>query len=292
MAESCLGFVVLGAGLAVQTALAPHTWRRALLTAVGCGIAATMTPLGLAFWTEIPRSLARIRLYPLDEWKRPGLTEGLMLPFWIIAGLLCGALFRKRHTLRAATAADATLYACAVVLLPMALTAVRNVGPFLMVAVPALTTLLSRRPVARAHERPMTNAVIMLVAALAVTWTLAFAYRNQIPRLRWTPIPAKALAALETCPDNLYNRYDEGGALIWFAPERRVFLDGRQDPYPPELVLEHIRMETATGDYHTVFAEHGIHCAYLPAVSPVARHLRAAGWTRLYDDSTWLVLQD
>ena len=123
-----LGFIVLGAGLAVQTAWAPHTWRRTLLTAVGCVAAATMTPLGLAFWTEIPRSLARIRLYPLDEWKRPGLTEALMLPFWIIASVLCAMLVRQRHKLRAATAGDATLYACALVLLPMAVSAVRNVG--------------------------------------------------------------------------------------------------------------------------------------------------------------------
>lgn len=287
-----LGLVVLGAGLAVQTAWAPGTWRRAVLTAVGCGLAATITPLGLAFWTEIPRSLARIRLYPLDEWKRPGLTEGLMLPFWIIAGLLCGALVRNRHKLRAATAGEVTLYACALVLLPMALSAVRNVGPFLMIAVPALTILLSRRAVARTDERPLLNSGIMLVAAVAVTWTLASAYRNQIPRLRWTPIPAGALAALETCPDNLYNRYDEGGALIWFVPGRKVFLDGRQDPFPPALVLEHIRMENGAGDYQAVFARNRIHCAYLPASSPVAKRLRAAGWKALYRDGSWVVFRE
>jgi hypothetical protein len=220
------------------------------------------------------------------------LTEGLMLPFWIIALALCGALVRSRHRLRQATAADATLFACALILLPMAVSAVRNVGPFLMIAVPALTTLISRPAVARAHERPVLNGAIMLLAVLGVTWTLAAAYRNQVPRLRWTPIPAGALAALERCPDNLYNRYDEGGALIWFAPERKVFLDGRQDPYPPDLVLEHIRMETGAGDYEAVFARHGIHCAYLPASSPVAKRLGPAGWKTLYGDHSWVVLRD
>ena len=70
----------------------------------------------------------------------------------------------------------------------------------------------------------------------------------QIDHLRWTPLPAGSLRALARCPGNLYNRYDEGGYLIWFAPEKPVFLDGRQDPYEPRLVLEQIRIET-TGDY-------------------------------------------
>ncbi len=43
-----------------------------------------------------------------------------------------------------------------------------------------------------------------------------------IPHLRWTPLPAQSLFALQRCPDNLYNRYDEGGYLIWFAPDHRV----------------------------------------------------------------------
>ena len=38
-------------------------------------------------------------------------------------------------------------------------------------------------------------------------------------------------------------------------------MDGRQDPFPPALVLEHIRMETVTGDFREAFSRHNIHCA-------------------------------
>ena len=71
-----------------------------------------------------------------------------------------------------------------------------------------------------------------------------------------------------------------------------MFLDGRQDPYPPELVLEHIRMETGAGDYQQVFTRHGIHCAYLPVSSPVAKRLGTAGWKALYRDRSWVVFRD
>ena len=111
---------------------------------------------------------------------------------------------------------------------------------------------------------------MMTLASLAVVATVAWAYLNQIPKLRWTPVPAGALAALRQCPDNLYYRYNKGGYLLWFAPDRKVFMDQRQDPFPPALVLEHIEVEHGRKDYRDVFARHNIHCAYLPTVSPTA----------------------
>ena len=62
----------------------------------------TATPLGLSFWIEIPKSLARIHLYPLDEWKRPELYDARMLPFWIAAVVLAAAcVIHRRRILRA-----------------------------------------------------------------------------------------------------------------------------------------------------------------------------------------------
>jgi hypothetical protein len=290
-----LGFVLLGAGLGAQVLLSPNTWRQAVLVFLACIAAATATPLGLSFWTEIPKSLARIRLYPFDEWRRPTLTAPRLLPFWFMAVAFCYGLFRVRHRLRRVPVDDATLYACAVAVLPMAIASIRNVGPFLMIAAPALTSLLPirRHPQAAVQqERSLLNAAVMTVAILAAAGMLAWAYTNRIPGLRWTPIPPGALAALEECPGNLYNRYDQGGYLLWFAPDRKVFVDGRQDPFPPELILEHIRMENETGDFRPVFSRYDIRCAYLPTHSPTVPQLLSAGWTTLYRDAAWIVLRD
>jgi hypothetical protein len=288
-----LGFVILAAGLGVRILVAPRSWWRAALIALGCVLGATATPLGRSFWTEIPKSLSRIHLYPLDEWRRPSVTDLHELTFWIIAIALCWALLRNRHRVSRAADGDLTLYACALVALPMAMLAIRNVGPFLMIAVPAITSLVQvGRGEAARRDRPLLNGAIMWSAALAVTITLVWAYRNEIPHLQWAPVPSAALVALRQCPDNLYNRYDEGGYLLWFAPDRKVFLDGRQDPYPPELVQDHIRMESVGGDYKAVFSRYGIHCAYLPTVSPTVAQLSTSGWKTLYRDSTWVVLRD
>lgn len=289
-----LGFVLLGAGLTVQTLLAPGTWRQAVLVLLACIVAVTATPLGLSFWSEIPKSLARIQLYPLDEWIPPRLLDIRVLPFWIIVGAFSYGLVRNRHRLRRLAPDEATVYACALALLPMALSAIRSVGPFLMLAAPALTSLIRiRRESDRVQvERPLLNAAVMTTAALTIVVAVAWAYTNRIARLRWAPVPQGALAALRQCPDNLYNRYDEGGYLLWFAPDRRVFMDGRQDPFPPALVLEHIEMETGSRDFREVFSRHNIHCAYLPTESPTAAQLVTAGWTTLYRDASWVVLRN
>ena len=60
----------------------------------------------------------------------------------------------------------------------MALSAVRNVGPFLMIAAPALTSLIRirRQSDGVQVERPLLNVTVMATAALAVAVTLAWAY--------------------------------------------------------------------------------------------------------------------
>jgi len=107
----------------------------------------------------------------------------------------------------------------------------------------------------------------------------------------WRPLPQGALAAMDRCNGNLYNRFDEGGYLIWFAPDRKVFIDSRYFPYPDDLLQEHMRIER-TGDAAGAFRRYDIRCAYLPAESLVARRLVDDGWNSLYRDSEWTVLAE
>ena len=290
-----LGLVLLVGGLAARTVVDRAEWRRSLATIGACIIAMTITPLGWHFWTEIPRSLGRISQYTLDEWARPGLTEVPLIPFWIFACVYVIGIARQVPHLRRVSPSDAALNAVALLLLPASLTAVRNVGPFLMVAVPAMTRLWSRpsdRSVeSSANERPGFNLALLGAAVVSIALVISAAYDEPWERLKWKPVPESAIAALNDCPGNLYNRYDEGGYLLWFAPERRVFLDGRQDPFPLQMVLEHIEIETGVRDHRETFARHDIRCAFLPVESPVAASLAREQWASLYRDSQWTVLR-
>ena len=53
---------------------------RALVLAA-CVAVTVVTPLGFAFWEELPASLARLREYQVLEWRRASLTNFSLLPF-------------------------------------------------------------------------------------------------------------------------------------------------------------------------------------------------------------------
>ena len=299
-----MGVLVLAA--AVIAALVENRQdARALAAASACCLVATLaTPLGLTFWTEIPASLARIRQLGIQEWAPPRLTAPALIPFWLMAiALVVLAVARARGLSRDAEAhrrGYLTICACALALLPLALTAERNVPPFLLLAVPAIAALAtSRRPASAGEDRvpepsrqhPRINCAITALAGLVALGAVAYAYAAPVDHLRWAPLPEASLAALRACRGNLYNRYDEGGYLIWFAPEHRVFLDGRQDPYPVDLVKQQVAVER-TGGFEPLFLRYDIHCAFVPAGSLVSTRLSRSGWRTLFRDARWAVLAD
>jgi hypothetical protein len=85
--------------------------------------------------------------------------------------------------------------------------------------------------------------------------------------LGWQPVLPETIAAIRSCPGRLYNRYDEGGYLIWFVRDRKVFIDSRQDPFPEPLVRAHIDLERS-GEYQALFARYDIGCALSAAGTP------------------------
>ena len=134
----------------------------------------------------------------------------------------------------------------------------------------------------------MNLALLGGLVALGCT-AVGVAWCSSAPMLGWRPVSAGALAAVGACPGPIYNRYNEGGYLIWFAPETKVFIDSRQDPYPIDFVLDAVGNE-ARGTYREMFARHGIRCAFLPLTSPTLPALRADGWRDRFTDESWAVL--
>jgi hypothetical protein len=88
----------------------------------------------------------------------------------------------------------------------------------------------------------------------------------------------------------MFNRHDDGGFLLWFVPERRVFIDSRQDPYPLPFLLEAFRVEDGA-PHQELFARWGIRCAFLPVSSRVYERVRAARWRPLHVDAKWAVMR-
>jgi hypothetical protein len=288
-----LGLISLGASSLWAAVNDRERLGRYVAVSVASALATNVTPLGFSEWWEIAHALVRIRQYPISEWKPPDLTTPIYLPFWCFAAALV-AFAIARRVWRPSPSREGCLVWSALAVLPLALGASRNVAPFLLLAVPALASLLDPGILKQTifpgrRELPLVNAALLASAVVLGTATVARAWTAQIPRLGWHPLPSGAIAAIRSCPDRLYNRWDEGGFLVWFTPDRRVFIDGRQDPYPPKLVKEHMHVENSA-DYESLFERYDIRCAFLPETSPVARRLQEDGWIPRYDDRQWLVL--
>lgn len=287
------GAVATGGLLVVAATAAALATARPLvprLLALGtlCLVALTITPLGVSFWLEIPRSMERARAIGIDEWRAPSLGNPADLPLWVAAAGLAFLAIRRRRAL--ASYEPLTLILASGCLLVLALGGARNVALFFVCAVPAAATLLAwPDPPApeKAGGSSSRGAVLAAYAAICLAIVL-IAWSRPWPRLGWQPLPDGMTDAIASCEGPLYNRYDEGGYLIWFLKGRPVFMDSRQDPFPVEMVRDQLRLE-ATGDYHPTFQRYGIRCALTPEGSVLARRLAADGWQERTAGPGWRV---
>jgi hypothetical protein len=311
-----LGLVVVGA--AFVTAVARRERRRALRLGVVlalCGGLVLVTPLGLRLLSFIGESTERSRLNGVTEWRSGLVPAPGSVAFWIAAlaiSVSAARLWRKLPTFT-----DQLLVASTVLFVPLGLAAVRNIGPFAILALPAASRLLAASSSTRvaalsewlrrtfegdsqasdgARPEPPSSlrrnrrnlAVIGVSGALIVGWAWSRPYSG----LNWAPVSPAAAAVIGGCPGQVFNEYNEGGYLIWFVPERQVFIDGRQDPYSLSFLRRAQALAHDAVVRAAVFRDYGIRCAALSPESRLVAQLRGQGWRETHRDDRWVVLAD
>lgn len=265
--------------------------RRMLVVCAACFGATLLTPLGLGLWTTIPESIQKSMANGIAEWRPPFDFGWRHTGFWAIAASLLVAVAVRRRAI--ATREDAALVLTALALLPLALRSSRNITPFVLMAGPALSRLvpLMSGGSARARvEHHRFNAALLTACAVVGMVAVAGAWSRPAKRLQWEPLSHEVIEAIRRCQGRLYNRFDDGGYVIWFAPDVPVFVDNRQDPYPLTFLQDHLHREQS-GDFDEVFGRYAVTCAFLPHESPTAQQLLARGWRVGAQDQRWLVIQ-
>ena len=274
--------VVAALGAAVRfRAEAVHWFSLALV----CAAATLLNPLGWRLWQYTFGSLSSDARRYLLEWQPPSLGNPQHYPFFILIILTVVSVWRSRrlwHKQR-----DWTLLVAALVFLLLSVRSARHSAFFVVVAIP----LLSRQfgawallPLAPRKTGVINQAIVgflLVVGALLINQVWA-----QRPPV-WTAAYQTALAG---CTEPLFNSYDIGGELIWFAPEHPVFIDNRQDPYPDAFVVQ-VAVAEGGGDYMRLFDQYTIGCAVLAPDKPLYANLRRNGWRELHRDPALVVLQ-
>jgi hypothetical protein len=296
-----LGAVTVAAAVRAARRRAPEDWRRvrALVAVLALSALATlMTPLGAGVFRFIWTSTTRLASAGITEWRPALPTDPVGAACWLAAVAFTGLVVWRRRALATAPWPDWALVAATLVLLIPALRSVRNVAPFALLATAAASRLLgptfrlrlSGRPERVAEDHPRLNLALFAGLSLAALGLVAAAYARPHPFLGWRPLSPEAVSAIRSCDGPLYNHYNDGGRLIWFVPERVVFVDSRQDPYPLPFLLDFIAVEQARAPYRPLFERWGIRCAFLGVDSPTVPALARDGWTTRYRDATWALL--
>jgi hypothetical protein len=289
-----IGCVLLGVG--VISSFMHESRREAALSFVAALLAfftTALTPIGFALWTETFDVVRRAKAIGLSELQPARLDNWTLLPFWAITIALVILVVRARPWERDSPARRFVVLG-ALALVPVALIAGRNVPSMLLLGVPAVDTLVPgqlwrARFRRQSTERPLLNAALLAGALAIAVCAVGYSWLKPADRLAWNPLPAGLATATESCPARLYNRFDEGGYLIWFARGQKVFVDSRFDPFPTSLLQEQVRLEDS-GDYQQLFGRFDIHCAVIPHDSRLASRLVMDGWQAVYDDAGWVVL--
>src|SRR5262249_12858780 len=138
-------------------------------------------------------------------------------------------------------------------------------------------------------RRNRRNLTAIAAGGLAI---VIWAWSRPYAGLNWNPVSPLAAATIRACPGRVFNEYNEGGYLIWFVPERQVFLDGRQDPYSLAFLQRARAVASDPAVRASVFGDYGIRSAALSPESRLVAQLVGQGWRQAYRDARWVVLAD
>lgn len=249
-------------------------------------LATLLNPLGWHLWVYVLNSLHDVTRPYLMEWQPPNLRWPVSYPFFILV-ILCAAsvLHMRKHW---NGHRDWTLLLLALIFAYLGFRSIRHTAFFGIVALPLM--MRQFRSMTVGTQRTVATGLVHVLLLLALTiGAVGLVYQN------WAttpaqPLPLGTVAAVRRCQGTLYNTYDLGGPLIWLVPERAVFIDNRQDPYPSDLLFRAVRAEQ-DGLYQDLFREYNIACALVPMNQQIYTVLRRDGWEELNQDGALAVLR-
>jgi hypothetical protein len=287
--------LVLAAGISVW--YQRSSWLTWLLLVAASALATLGTPLGIGLWLYDLSRFTQGQTPNLREWMPPALDWPLSYPFFLLTALwlgLIGVSWRRIWRRLAAPEGTWTLTLLLVgaLFLLIGFGAIRNTIFFALVAPPLIVDLarplLPVRPVRSPdRRRGLAHCCLIVLAAAAAAYGVSTIWRSEPRRLQ--PLAPDAITAVRACPGPLYNTYVLGGSILWFIPERPVFVDSREDPYQPTLMPEIVAAELS-GDYQALFTRFQPTCAIAERRERMAAALAAdPAWAQTYADQQVVV---
>ncbi len=276
-----------------QTVMQPRAIRKLVIVALASVPLLVINPLGTRIYT-IPwqtLSLPELRRY-IVEWQPLDLGQPMAWLFLLLFALVIAA----------ARASHRRFDFCEIFLIGgtavMALTAARNLSIFAIAALPIATfhldEILRRKGWTIPHrefETPRRLALNILLIGLVAVGVLLYVRHivaeDVVNDAMSSRLPVSAVEYLNdmALEGNMFNSYNWGGYLMFYAPQIPVFIDGRTDLYAGFL-NDYYRIATAASGWKTELDNWQISFALIETDSGLSEALASApGWSTAYQDA-------
>jgi len=311
-----LGFILLGGfvvGEVLNHALGqaipsddPTVGWRGIGLVVGVALLSALllvvNPNTTRMWTYYLETvnIGALREY-IQEWRSPDFHPLYMQPFVWMLLVTMGAMALSGRRADGTDLVLVGLFAYATLL------AVRNVGPFALVAAPALSrhsaALLGRfrraareggrlRPRPAPRPRPVWGAVnlglLAVVLVLAAMWMWASLSPAAVERLQRENLPVDAVAWIRQHrpAGEMFNPYNWGGYLAWALwPDYRVFVDGRTDLYGDALLRQYLEVQLGRPGLERTLDAYQVNLVVTYTDDALGAYLTClGGWAEVYRD--------
>ena len=290
------GFVLIGI-YTIGSLAEPRKLRTFAWLGIACLAASLINPNGWRLPIHILQFLREPTVAEFaNEFRSPNFHSIAMrgfLALWLVIGLL---LLVARPKWRLTDMLLVSVWGF------LALEAVRNVAIFAIVITPVLaehwqthwSQVRNSAPSRLIHRLsanlPGLGPVVYdgMFAVVAIVVVLYLQTSHQITTdLLSSRFPVKAVDWIHANPDaiqgEMFNDYGWGGYLLWALPERKVFIDGRNDFYGAPLVKEFNKISNIEPGWDGLLNKYKVGWTILPQDRALNRVLALdPGWRLVY----------
>ena len=268
--------------------------RQLILVLAVCLVAVMVNPNGAKMFAyPFATQFSSVQASAITEWNAPDFHARNALPLLVLILVIIGVLGLSKKT---ASWFDllSLILACFV-----SLRSLRHVSFLSVVSIPILAEhswhwlsstgygeRIRHETVPRKKLMPAVLVLTVVIVHLPAIWQTIRRPVNLVQE------PVRAVRFLEenNLPNNVFSTYEWNDYLIWSAPSRKVFIDGRADMYGDEFLAAYVRLYNQSDNWEAAFQRFGVRTAMIEASSPLTSQMRnKPDWLEVYRDDQAII---
>ena len=258
-----------------------------------CLVVLSVNPYGVRMYAyPFETQYSAVQMSVITEWNAPDFREADTLPFlFLIVGIIAVLGLSKKKL--AWFDLLSLMLACI-----LSLRSKRHVSLLSLISIPILAEHSWNWIASTSYGQRMTNdsqerllPVLLILGVIVVHFPGVLQTVRSPVNLTEKPVAAVRFLEAQNLKNNVFSEYEWNDYLIWTAPSRRVFIDGRADMYGDEFLSQFVGLYGEGRNWEAVFDRFAVNTIMIESSSRLASLIRKnAAWSEVYDDGQAMIL--